>query len=542
MNSRLHLERRAILLQKVASELLSNPKIKIATLANLIGDPTIFDKDISSILSVLYSHDNLKGEGLPALHQPIELLGTLIKDLESRGYKLPASRKRYQWIDTTTSGRFKNPSPNFSGGEFSALDKPLRRLRDKLYELRFHDDNDPHVGGRTGKDMVSLIDTLVSSVKKLATEGQSYVIGEDSVRENKERSEYLDKRYDDFAAAINASAGTSPEGPIITLYFLNSYAEVAGTKPRWYAVAPWNLRYLTSAVLAVRPNWDPAANTKKEWIGNILTSTPNYHISVMFHDKGTPEEWAKAINAIEDRSKGTIKASLVGRKATFTSPYKEKLDRVVELLENKFDAARGLLRGMRSVDELEAETEALDEISEPGETDDTRLVTLVKLPFGPDKIDDAFPSVNIKEESFLGKHLSRFTLELIKKTRFSGFVEFDDKYRMILLWANSPGDEQKDEQGLSFRDHLVQLLGDYKSNFSSILGQEPEVVRTKTGAALYFPKPSSLVRLVKQRSAIEKTIDEINKELESVEQHTRIERGFNRSLSDDEFPVSMEEG
>jgi len=541
MNARIKLEKRALYLQRVAREVLSTSNIKLATLANLVGDPTLFDKDISSLLSVLYAHNNLKSDSLPPVSQPISIISSLVRYLENRGYKLPSTKKRMEWIDSSTQGTFKNPSPNFSGGEFNALDRPLRRLRDKLYELRFHDDNDPHLEGTTGRDLVSLVDSLIASVKKVSTEGQSYTVGDDAVRNSKERSEFLDKRYDDLAAAINSTAGTSPEGPLLTLYFLNSYVEGTGSKPKWYAVAPSDLRDLTRAVLSVRPDWDQGSNTKREKITNILTAKPSYQISVMFHDKGTPEEWAKVLNDIEDKSKGAVKASLVGRKATITSPYDNYVEKVVSLLESKFDVARGMLRGNRAVDEMSLESELLTSISEPG-PGNSQLVTLVKLPFRPDQIDDAFPSVNIKEEKFIGKHLSEFQLELIKKNRFSGFVEFDDKYRMIILWANAPGDEQKDTQGSSFRDHLVDLLGDYKNKMAELLGQTPEVVKTKTGAAFYFPKPSSVVRVVKNRMGIENTINEINEELEAIEQHIKIERGFNRSLSEDEFPDLLEEG
>jgi hypothetical protein len=535
------LEQRAIFLQKLAFEILTNPGMRLATVANLAGDPTLFDKDLSSIISILFAHDNLKSENVSAAEQPIKLLEQIYRDLEVRGFKLPNFKRRYEWIKNTTGDSFRNNKKNFEGGEARALDRPLRRLRESFYELRMHDDGHMKDNlGRvltkhTGGELTGLVENLIASVKKLETEGQAYAVGSDDDRAGKGRTQFLDQRYDEVAALINKSVGTSAEGPIITIYHLHGEG-IDGE--RWYAVPEDDFPGLTRAVLSARPDWNADENSKWEYTSTLLSSPSSYQIKVVFPEG--PDTWRSALNQLEARNGSQLKVEYADNKVTLTSPFKEFLEKVVKALETRFKGQAGLMRGARSVEQFEAEKELLEEIAQPSQ-EGGPIVRLVRLPFAPDQIDDAFPSVEIREDEYIGKHISRISLELIRKSRFSGFVEFDDKYRMMILWANAPSDDQKDADGASFREHLVEILKDHKNSFAGVLGQVPEVLKTKTGAALYFPKAASIPRIVKGRASIEKAIEAVNADIEAMEQHTRIERGFNRRIDEDELPVALEE-
>jgi len=546
MSAKALLEKRAVLLQKLSLEVLTNPGIRLATVANLAGDPTVFDKDLTTILSLLFSHDNLKSDKVHAAEQPLKILEMIFQDLEIRGFKLPNFKRRYEWIKSTTGGTFKNNKKQFEGGEARALDKPLRRLHERFYELRMHDDG--HVKdnlGRlltknTGAELTALAENLISAVKKLETEGQNYAISQDPGRASTDRSEFLDQRYDEIAALINKSVGTSAEGPVITIYHLNSEA-VEGE--RWYAVAEEDMPGLTRAVTMARPDWDEGQNSKFEYVSKLLVSPSSYRISVVFPAEKEKEErslWRASLDLIHKKTEKQVSGELEGNKATLTSQRKDLLEKAVASLEKRFNSTAGILRGERSVEQFEEEQNILKNISMPSK-DGGPIVKIVQLPFAPDQIDDAFPSVEIKQDEYLGKHLSQLSLELIRKSRFSGFVEFDDKYRMMILWANAPSDTQKDAEGQSFQSHLIEILKDHQKTLSGLMGQVPEVLKTKTGAAYYFPKPASVPRVIKGRAGLEKAIEAINEDIESMEQHTRIERGFNRQIDEDELPVGLEE-
>lgn len=547
MSAKILLEQRAIFLQKLAYAVLTNPDMRLATVANLVGDPTLFDKDLSSILSILFAHDNLKSENVTAAEQPIKFLEQIYQDLEIWGFKLPLFKKRYEWVKSTTGGSFKNENRQFEGGDTRALDKPLRRLRESFYELRLHDDGHirDNVGRaltkNTGAELTALVENLITSVKKLETEGRAYSVGSDEGRAGKGRTEFLDQRYDEIAALLNKSVGTAAEGPVVTVYHVHSEAM---DSERWYAVPEKDLPGLTRAVLSARPDWDADQNTKYEYVSSILASPSTYQIKVVFPEAsvavGSPFLWREALTNVEKKTGGQVKTELDDRKATLTSTRKDLLDKVVAALEKRFDAKPGLMRGNKSGAQFEQEEKLLNEISQPSAAGGP-IVRLVRLPFTPDQIDDAFPSVEVVEDEYIGKHLSVISLELIRKTRFSGFVEFDDKYRMMILWANAPSDDQKDAEGQTFREHLIAILKDHKDNFASLLGQAPEVIKTKTGAAFYFPKPASIPRIVKGRTGIEKAIEAVNVDIEAMEQHTRIERGFNKRIDDDELPVALDE-
>lgn len=535
------LEQRAVFLQKLAYEILANPDMRLATIANLAGDPTLFDKDLSSILSILFAHDNLKSENVSAAEQPVKILEQIYRDLEIRGFKLPVFKRRYEWIRTSSGDSFKNNNRQFDGGEVLALDKPLRRLRERFYELRMHDDG--HVKdnvGRvltknTGAELTALVENLIVSVKKLETEGETYAVGGDESRAGKGRNEFLDNRYDEVATLLNKSVGTSAEGPIITLYHLRWKSLDSDL---WYAIREKDLPGLTRAVLSARPDWVLDQNSKYEYLDSLLDTPSPYQISVTFPE-GTAAKWQAILAAIESKTGGLLKYTTEGDKASLTCQRKDTLESVVSFLEKKHGASPGLMRGLRGTEQFEAEKKILTELSVQS-TDNKPIVRMVKLPFTPDQMDDAFPSVEIREDEYIGKHISKISLELIRKSRFSGFVEFDDNYRMMILWANAPSDDQKDAEGNTFRDHLVDILKDHKQTFARLLGQVPEVVRTKTGAAYYFPQSASIPRVVKGRAGIEKAIEAVNTDLEAMEQHTRIERGFNRSIDDDELPLGLE--
>jgi len=547
MSARVLLEKRAIFLQKLAYEVLTNPKVRLSALENVVGDPSLFDRDMSTLVSILYSHNNLVSESLPVTENPVHLLDQLRSGLESRGFKLPSFRKRYDWVKNTSGGSFENNDPGFSGGEAQALDKPLRRLREKMYELRLHDSEHIRdnlgrvVTQHTGAELVRLVEDLISAVKKTATEGAHYEVGNDEARAGTQQTEFLNKRYDEVASLFNRSTGTAAEGPRISLYHLHS-PSVDGE--RWYALAESDVPALVRAVTGVRPDWKMEDNTKYEYPANILTTPESYQINLVFDESnvggGTPGTWTHVLKRIQEKTHGVVSGSLEGSKATLISTDRKKLERAAQRLEELFQAQAGLVRVGRGAEQYEAEQAALESVSQPGEND-TSIVRLVRLPFAPDQIDDAFPSVELKEDEFIGKHIARLTLELIRKSRFSGFVEFDDKYRMIILWANAPGDDQQDENGVSFRDHLVMILSSKKSSFAAAMGQTPEVMKTKTGAALYFPKPASLPRVIKARSDIEKAIENVNSLIDKMEQRVSLSRSFNRSIDDDELPTTLEE-
>lgn len=550
------LEQRAMFLQKLAYEILTNPEMRLAHIANLAGDPTLFDKDLSSILSILFAHDNLKSENVSAAEQPIKILEQIYQDLEVHGFKLPNFKRRYEWAKSTTGGSFKNDKKQFEGGETRALDRPLRRLRESFYELRMHDmghvkDNLGRVLTKnTGPELTALVDNLIAAVKKLETEGASYAVDSDEGRAGKGRTEFLDRRYDELAALLNRSVGTAAEGPLVTIYHLHSEAL---DSERWYAVPEEEFAGLTHAVLSARPDWNADENTKYEYVSNLVAdaSASSYQISLTFNDKKTYVRARLGLGGGGVRGKlgaGQLisyewkegQAEEFPKKLVLTSPRKDLLEKAANKIAETYQAAVGLMRGGRSVEQAQEEEKFLNDISQPS-ADGGPIVRMVRLPFTPDQIDDAFPSVEVREDEYIGKHVSKIVLELIRKSRFSGFVEFDDKYRMMILWANAPSDNQKDGEGNTFRDHLIEILKDHSKNFAGLLGQVPEVIKTKTGAALYFPKPASIPRIVKGRAGIEKAIETVNADIEAMEQHTRIERGFNRRIDDDELPVGLEE-
>lgn len=550
MSARLQLEKRAILLQKVAYALLTRPHFKLSNLENLIGDPSLFDKDMTTILSMLFSHNNLVSDSLPITEQPYSILDQLRSSLESRGFKLPTFRRRFDAVKKMSGGSFRNNENEFAGGEVNALDKPLRRLIEKMYDIRLQNEGHEvdNLGRITtqnmGSQLVQLAESLVTVVKKVVTEGKPYQVNDNSVRVDSGRTPELDARYDQVAAMFNTSLDTSAQGPEIKILSINPGDVIKDD--RWYVVG-YYLPEVTEAVQRVVPDWDfsdGSPNILMEKASNIVGDPAPLKINLSFEGTGkSPEEIENILTILRNKVKDGFDFTVEGSKASLTSIKQGLLEQVSRVLEASHKASVGLLQRTKAAEQRTAELKALYDFSPDLDenSDEDSIVRLVRLPFAPDQIDDQLPSVELREESYIGKHLSLLKLEMILRTRFSGFVEFDDKYRMIILWANAPGDDVKDADGLSFSEHLSAILRGHVSAFTAALGQKPEVMRTKTGVALYFPKPSSLVRVIKYRNEIERAITSANDDISNMEHNTSLNRKFNRSIDDDELPSYLEE-
>lgn len=548
MSAKILLEKRAILLQKIAFEVLSNPNVKLSNVENLIGDPSIFDKDMTYILSMLYSHNNLVSDSLQVIAYPSTILEHLRDSLESRGFKLPSFRRRFDWIKTRSGGSFRNPSPE-PGGEIQALDKPLRRIVEKLYELRIHDsshvlDNTRRVVTKnTGAELVQLAETLIANIKRLTTEEMNYEVGDNDVRLTSGRTPEMDKRYDEVAASINSSTKTSSQGPRVELLHVTSPIL---SDDKWYCVSEGNIKGLKYALSLTHKDWvlnlsQESENVRYEYPDDLLGELPPYRVNVTFSSLVSVDEVEAVLDQIEDESFQYFWApKKEGERIALQCTDVKALESGITQL-TKLGGTAGLIQGLKGAEQIDESRKELFRVGGvQGSTGDT-VIRLLRLPFAPDEIDDKWPAAELKEEKFVSKFVSSMTLELILKSRFSGFVEFDDKYRMIILWANSPGDDVKDENGATFRDHLVSILSSTKSKLAGIMGQTPEVMKTKTGAAFYFPKPSSLVRVIRSRDDLEAAILRIDYLLKDKENETSLSRNFNRSIDDDELPSPLEE-
>tara|TARA_R100001079_G_scaffold97565_1_gene61177 strand:- start:4008 stop:5483 length:1476 start_codon:yes stop_codon:yes gene_type:complete len=479
----------SIHLQKVAHMVLSSPDIKVATLSKLVGEAGLFDRELASILTVLYSHNNLSGRGMPEASKPIVLLKRIAEDLQDRGFYFPSFSRRLKHIESATNGSFeRKEGSQYGGGESQALDRPLRSLREKLYEVRLHDaghakdEGGKDITKRTGEETLSMVEKLIGAIKTLETEGSPYGVSDSSDRANSRRNEFLDKRFDEFGQKLNFSVGSTAEGQKIEMYHLHPvHTEDFGE--RTYAISEDNYALLVSVMRKAVPDWSPSESYA--YVDNIIP--PIYPSK----DRG---------RSIESPDRSTQK---------------------------------------QREQEAQKERDLLTSISQKGEYDQS-VVRTIRLPFAPDQIDDNFPSLELDSDTYIGQNVSKVVVESINRMRFSGFVDFDQDYRMMIMWANAPSDDHKDVMGKTYRDLLEKVLKAYSSKFGDLLKVKPEVRKIKRGAALYFPKPISLHVLVKSFTPLQNLLNQTNASIENAEIARGLERSFNREINDDELPGHME--
>ena len=501
MGARERIEAHSIFLQKFAYRLLTDDDMRLATIGKMVGDQGIFDGDMTTILTLLFAHNNLNSPQIGSKEeQPATLLRKISKDLLARGFYLPSFRRRFNHILEVTGDKWRRDEPSaVGGGEAGSLDRPLRSLRQKMYELRLHDsgraDNAPATS-RTGEETTQLVEKLIMSVKRLETEGLPYRVKDSSERVNKKQTEFLNARYDELSTKINSSTGSTSEGDKIPLLYLHpqhmgedtEWFQQMGSGSNLYAVKEADFSRLIEAVATARKGWKP--ENKFVYITDLIKAPP--------------------ANAPPD----------LGRLPDAPTTERDPAD---------------------LQDQHRAELDALEEFAQPKKVSPHPVVRVVNLPFAPDQIDDNFPTLELYDDAAVGPNMTRVTVENINRMRFAGFVDFDDKYRMMIMWANAPDDENKDVMDRTYRDLLVRVLGVHKHFYQDLVGMEPEVHKTKVGASYYFPAPVSVAHLVEVFMDLINLINRTNSSIEHQEVELKLERAFNREIDDEELPGYMEE-
>lgn len=481
MSARERLESKAIEFQKLAQELLNADELKIASLGSKVDDAAMFDRDLSTILSILWAHDTLAPQTGNLQKSPARFLKVIGEELQNnRGFKLNSFTSRLKHIEQASGGTFRRKDPSaYGGGDTRALDKPLRRLREMFYEIGMHEaGHESAADGKkvtilSGQDLIKMLDNLIIVIKSLETDGLRYEVSDTGERVSKERTKRLDQMFDKLAAQLNKKIGSSTEGTMIRLIHIHTAGREQEFGDNSYAVGIESTQQLTEIVKAALPN---------------------------------PDKW----NPVEE------------------------YHNVDELVPPPPVESASLL------DEYNKEQEALSEIAIQGKNE-TSLVRVVRLPFSPKELDkDAFATLELVKDEPIGRNISRTVVEGMNKLRFSGFVEFDQHYRMMLIWAIAD-DKQVDELGQSYQDMLVKVLTHYAGKFSDVLGQKPEVRKTKSGAAYYFPKPTSVPTLVKNFDKFTNLLGQVNSTIVTQEVNRGFTRQFNRTLSNEELPSYVEE-
>jgi hypothetical protein len=481
MSARERLEKKAIEFQKLAQEFLSADEVKIASLGSKVDDAAMFDRDLSTILSILWAHDTLAPTTGNLQKAPVRFLKALAEELQdNRGFKLNSFTSRLKHIEQASGGTFRRKEPSaYGGGDVNALDKPLRRLREMFYEIGMHEAGHENAAdGKkitklSGQDLVKLLENLIVVIKTLETDGLKYEINEQGERVSKERTKRLDEMFDKLAAQLNKKVGSSTEGMIIRLLHIHTAGLEQEFGDNSYAVAIDAVPKLVEIVKAALPDpdkWNP---------------TEEYH----------------------------------------------KVDSIVP--EPPVESASLL-------EEYNQEHEAISEIALASKSGND-IVRVVRLPFTPGDLDkDAFATLELVKDEPIGRNISRTVIEGMNKLRFSGFVEFDQHYRMMIVWAIAD-DQQVDELGQSYRDMLIKVLTHYAGKFTDVMGQKPEVRKTKSGAAYYFPKATSVPTLIKNFEKFTNLLGQINNTIVTQEVNRGFTRQFNRTLSNEELPSYVEE-
>jgi len=162
-------------------------------------------------------------------------------------------------------------------------------------------------------------------------------------------------------------------------------------------------------------------------------------------------------------------------------------------------------------------------------------VSIVRVPWSLEEAEkDGLPlaSVSQKETDSI---LSHAIISPVTDTQFAGFVDFDQDYRMMILWAHVESG-QVGTEGKSYVQHTIDILRRNRPALTKIMGGNPPLVqRTKGGARYAFEEAFSLRAVAARRSELVDFINKLNGELNDTATATRIVREPPSSLSDEDF-------
>tara|TARA_R100000656_G_scaffold104176_1_gene76064 strand:- start:95757 stop:97355 length:1599 start_codon:yes stop_codon:yes gene_type:complete len=523
------LEEQAIELQKLAHRVMTDPTLKVAEVPPGVS-ATVFDRVMSTIFSVMYSHGVL---GSDQGKNILKGLWAVATTLEHNGYLLPSFIRRFEKVNSVTNGTFELPerahprAPNPG-----ALDQPLRTLLDKIHEVDAIVVDSPK---GTPLKLDNVVNGIIRAVKSIELDGQNYHVDTESThRPSPHQSEFMDAQYDKLSAFVNQHAGTSDAQESVTLYHLSKSIldfnfEMDSADTHYYAVSPVDAAIAWNLLRKVTKD-DPSEFNA----GLDIFEKPRGRYTVLI-PKTKAEEARRILRRVTEHSKGAVQTDYLatGSRAVLVSSDNAKL----EAYHDKFVQILGVEPGQRTDksgwDEIE---KMFNDLSDDGKT-----IPVIKTTIPPGHLSGQhLPTLEFSEQKMLTPDIYQVTVNEVSQDRFSGFLDFDQHYRPMIIWANAPTDRHKDKDGTTLKDTIVNILENEKAALEGVLGIESDIHRTNTGAALYFHKPLSFRAAAQKKSEIIAWIKQVNDLLKAWETTSGVGRTFNRSISDNDLPSVMD--
>lgn len=186
-------------LRRLAAYILRTPNVRLANIAAQVGDAAVFDKHMSTILTVLSGHNSINEQMIRDFHRCKNALNAM-------GFKLPLFSKRLTLVESKEN--YHVPM-GIAAESRAALDVPFRTIIDLISELKLADD-------RNGIEFKDNIIDLFSQVKN----SNKFSVSFKPERTSKEKNEFVNKRYDELATLLNQQVGSTAEGEKIVMYHL----------------------------------------------------------------------------------------------------------------------------------------------------------------------------------------------------------------------------------------------------------------------------------------------------------------------------------
>jgi len=195
------------------------------------------------------------------------------------------------------------------------------------------------------------------------------------------------------------------------------------------------------------------------------------------------------------------------------------------------------IRGHKSAQGYQEFASYRSALQEARKSSDGNMMNLVRLPSGMlAEEDEGSPVASFSVDKKVPGMLTKMMVTPVQSTQFSGFVDFDQDYRMMIIWSHHvEGEEVKGENGTTFTKELLRILRANSSDLERLMGAPPLLREVRKGAMYTFSTPFSIYGVAKKKNDLVAFITKVNKQIEDASHKSRLTRGIKNRIEDEDL-------
>jgi len=179
-------------------------------------------------------------------------------------------------------------------------------------------------------------------------------------------------------------------------------------------------------------------------------------------------------------------------------------------------------------------------LQEARKSSDGNMMSLVRLPPGMMmEEEEGSPIASFSVDRKVPNMMTKVMVTPVQSTQFSGFVDFDQDYHMMIIWSHHvEGEEVKGENDTTFTKELLRILRANSSDLERLMGAAPLLKEVRKGAMYTFGIPFSVYSVSEKKNGLVAFITKVNKQIEDASHKSRLTRGIKNRIEDEDLQLA----